>query len=650
MKKKVLLTSMMSIAMLASIASGATYALFTAEDSTNIAVTAGKVAIDASVNADSMKTYSFDWTDETGQTFENGGTATYNSESGILVLDRLTPGDGINFDIEIKNNSNINIIYRIVCGAVLDKQDSEGSQKLVDALIANATVNGKVMNFSAGDATPWINLGPSNEKIIAKVNVELPSVAGDQNYLQGKSAGLFFNVEAIQGNGSYADAYVTNVEQLSAATKLGAKAVLLNDIVVEDASLFNGANINLNGYNLLSASNEVINEFNVNNSLRLEGITYPLTVKGSGEFTLANSNIVAEAEKVNALTLSNFTGKLIVDGNNLLKGAKNGNGLFVDENSTLDLSGKGNLTAIGNAGKEYHAKASYSTTEDTSFANAGGSGIVSTNDINIHDLNGLTAEGYGLYAFGIGGNVKNITIENTNIGMVRGGHANASKYANDYVDAKYNKSEPESGAAIGSSFFGSNITLKNVNIKEARGGSKAAGIGATYHNATTIVIEKSNIDAIYGGSSSAAIGGSRVSDNANSMDEDIYITIKDSKIKAYGGYFAAGIGSGYCTYCHNPEKFPLTTILIEGASVITAIGGKYGAGIGTGFHSGGLAGSIAATATINATSGEKVYKDAYTAAQNVGFGVIDPAREGLNNTCTFNNQGTIISFPPAAGN
>ena len=37
-------------------------------------------------------------------------------------------------------------------------------------------------------------------------------------------------------------------------------------------------------------------------------------------------------------------------------------------------------------------------------------------------------------------------------------------------------------------------------------------------------------------------------------------------------------------------------------------------------------------------------------AQNVGFGVIDPAREGLNNTCTFNNQGTIISFPPAAGN
>ena len=234
--------------------------------------------------------------------------------------------------------------------------------------------------------------------------------------------------------------------------------------------------------------------------------------------------------------------------------------------------------------------------------------------------------------------------------MVRGGHANASQDANDYVDGKYNKSEPESGAAIGSSFFGSNITLKNVNIKEARGGSKAAGIGATYHNATTIVIEKSNIDAIYGGSSSAAIGGSRVSDNANSKDEDINITIKDSNINAFGGYFAAGIGSGYCTYCHNPEKFPLTTILIEGASVITAIGGKYGAGIGTGFHSGGLAGSIAATATIIATSGKEVYKDAYTAAQNVGFGVVDPAREGLNNTCTFNNQGTIISFPPAAGN
>ena len=45
MNKKTLLTSLMSIAMLASIASGATYALFTAEDNVNIAINAAKVNV-----------------------------------------------------------------------------------------------------------------------------------------------------------------------------------------------------------------------------------------------------------------------------------------------------------------------------------------------------------------------------------------------------------------------------------------------------------------------------------------------------------------------------------------------------------------------------------------------------------------------------
>ena len=49
MKKRTILTSLMSVAMLATIASGATYALFTAEDQTSIAVTAGKVAVDAEI-------------------------------------------------------------------------------------------------------------------------------------------------------------------------------------------------------------------------------------------------------------------------------------------------------------------------------------------------------------------------------------------------------------------------------------------------------------------------------------------------------------------------------------------------------------------------------------------------------------------------
>ena len=50
MNKKRLLTSLMSIAMLASITRGATYALFTAEDTANIAVTSAKVRVKATLD------------------------------------------------------------------------------------------------------------------------------------------------------------------------------------------------------------------------------------------------------------------------------------------------------------------------------------------------------------------------------------------------------------------------------------------------------------------------------------------------------------------------------------------------------------------------------------------------------------------------
>ena len=79
MKKKVLLTSLMSIAMLASIASGATYALFTAEDTTNIAVNAGKVNVSANVEETTLKTYSMG-VEQTYGTFENSGTAEVDAQ------------------------------------------------------------------------------------------------------------------------------------------------------------------------------------------------------------------------------------------------------------------------------------------------------------------------------------------------------------------------------------------------------------------------------------------------------------------------------------------------------------------------------------------------------------------------------------------
>ena len=255
-----------------------------------------------------------------------------------------------------------------------------------------------------------------------------------------------------------------------------------------------------------------------------------------------------------------------------------------------------------------------------SRADFDGSAISAKGDLTISGngiLTAIAADANG--AFGIGGmEVKSVTINDITIDYVSGGYVQP----NFINDTKYGKSEPEGGAAIGSAQNGAVINLTNVTINKAEGGSKAAAIGARYWTGVTINITDCYINAI-GGNASAAIGSSRVSSGA--AENGTTINISDSTIVAQGGQYAAGIGSGYDTHCASAQ--PLCTINIADSD-ITAIGGQYAAGVGTGYHNAALAGEIK-NSTVNATSGDKFYKDAYTEAMDIGFGVVDPAREGV---------------------
>ena len=87
-------------------------------------------------------------------------------------------------------------------------------------------------------------------------------------------------------------------------------------------------------------------------------------------------------------------------------------------------------------------------------------------------------------------------------------------------------------------------------------------------------------------------------------------------------------------------------IEIKGKSLIKAVGGKYAAGIGTGHHVGILTGSIESTVTTTGTdSGTAFYKDTYTTAQAIGYGVVDPTREFANPSVTFMVAGKVIDVP-----
>ena len=331
-----------------------------------------------------------------------------------------------------------------------------------------------------------------------------------------------------------------------------------------------------------------------------EGVLY-VPADYTGTLTIVNSTVksVQGAGDVNLVVLGNVVVNAKGTGATTLA-ATAFDGSAITANGKLSISGKGNLTAIAADEKGAFGIGGMNTTE------------VSIKDITIDYVSGS-------YAYGVG------------------------------TDTKYYKDAPEGGAAIGSGYDGAAITLDNVTVTKAIGGSKAAGIGARYHVGVTVTIKDSDILYVEGGVSAAGIGGSRVSGDATENGTTINIT--NSTVTAKGGAYGAGIGSGYDTHCLS--KQPLCTINITG-STIDATGGKYAAGVGTGYHNAALAGEIK-NSTVVAKSGDKFYKAEYSTAMDIGFGVVDPAREGVQNgsivykgvTLTYKNAPTGVASTDA---
>lgn len=191
-KVKAIASSIATIAMCASLAVGGTFALFTSEDEVNIAVTSGTVNVVASVNAESLKTYSMDKAQESGK-FENGGTAAFNADSQ-LELSLMTPGDKAEFTVDIANNSNVAIQYKVTFGV---------SGELADALVCSATnAEEKWIYAEAGKAIDSVD-----------VSVEIPETVGDDYQSKGNTT-VSVKVEAVQGNAYIGpDAIITRYEE-----------------------------------------------------------------------------------------------------------------------------------------------------------------------------------------------------------------------------------------------------------------------------------------------------------------------------------------------------------------------------------------------------------------------------------------------------
>lgn len=193
MKRNVIVSAFLAIALCLSVVAGATFALFTSNAKVNLSITSATVKVSADV--ENLKLYSTTEVnpatnkgkkqDLTGNTFLLGGTANFTD--GVLTLDRLAPGDGVTFDIKLTNKSNIDVKYRVVIG------EATGGD-LADAL--DITVNGD--KYEGAINTEWNEVAANADIPSVPVKVELP-VAADNDYAE-KTVSLDITVEVVQAS------------------------------------------------------------------------------------------------------------------------------------------------------------------------------------------------------------------------------------------------------------------------------------------------------------------------------------------------------------------------------------------------------------------------------------------------------------------
>ena len=225
-KKNVIFSAVLTIALCLSLLAGATFAYFSTDSKVNIAITSGKV--DVVATADNLKLYSLETINPTtfegtevnrteNGTFVNGGTATMNG--GNLTLDGITAGDKVTFDITVKNNSTINVKYRVLVSC-----DSD------DGLFNE--LNLKFGDYSSKVITIWEDLTPGSEDKTMACSVELPA----KSTAQGKTCNITFAVEAVQSNVAVKNDkhYPADAASLKTALTYGGDVYVEKDFTVDE--------------------------------------------------------------------------------------------------------------------------------------------------------------------------------------------------------------------------------------------------------------------------------------------------------------------------------------------------------------------------------------------------------------------------------
>ena len=268
MKNKIIISSILTIAMCVSLIAGSTFALFTSESKVDVSVSSATVSVTATPTSPEM-----------GSTLgDHLGSANANGNS--LTLKNFVPGDYATFTINVKNDSTVAVKYRTVIS---------GEGELFSGLVV--TIGGE--KFTGGTASSaWELFNPGEGNKAVDVKIALPEEAGDE--YQNKSCTLTYKVEAVQGNYTVK---VDSADDFVSALTSGADALSLTDNITFDSAitLASDVEIYLNGKELSVAGLEVTGEAHISGgsivSTPTTNMQPHVLVKSGGELTLENVEV-----------------------------------------------------------------------------------------------------------------------------------------------------------------------------------------------------------------------------------------------------------------------------------------------------------------------------------------------------------------------
>ena len=290
-----LVTTLVVLAICLVIVTGSTFSLFTSKTGVNIAVTAGNVEFEATIN-NALILYSMDKVQE--GTFENGGTAELTNNNQTLTLTNITPGDKVELTIDLNNKSNVKTAYRVLWS--YGENDT-----LTDLEVSIKNADNSYDEVTTG-TSQWYYLDANAAAASTTLVIELP-VDSEQ---ETKVANISFAVEAVQANGTglwKSDAYVNDAEGLQAAINAGATEIILNeDVTLTDTLVIPAAPAT---YSLRNAVTPIVIDLNGNTLSTVD----KNVVRNDGSPLVIKNGTISRSGTAGGYAINNVSGALSIE-------------------------------------------------------------------------------------------------------------------------------------------------------------------------------------------------------------------------------------------------------------------------------------------------------------------------------------------------